>query len=337
MNGLKAPFETPESPAARPQAAVDPAQAACREPGSAEIARPSGRGPGASDRGPGGNRRISSANRRHSHRVRTDSQWKSARTQWKLPGTQWEWADFQCKSRPIQWKSAEIHCKSLRTQWELADFHCKSGRTQWKSARTQCKSADFHWKSAALPSGIATGPARRRTAGWTSSGTDPPARAAVSPSSLDVNGVNGVQTVRRSEVAAKGFALSDRVSRWDLLLTNLKGHLDEFPHLAEDIAALEGFYNDARAGLSRGDDLRSQWRENTSAVQAIVTQGDRVRSRMGATLQGKYGFTSEKLIKFGFNPRPVNRRRRTTAKAPAAKAQETAQDQPAPEPEAPQS
>jgi hypothetical protein len=111
-------------------------------------------------------------------------------------------------------------------------------------------------------------------------------------------------------MAVKGNGFAPRVSRWKVTLTNAKEHEDEVPHIKEDVTRLEGLSEEADLLLSRGEDLRSQARENTNRLREVVKEGDALRRRMGATLQGKYGFTSEKLIKFGFKPRVVNRRRK---------------------------
>jgi hypothetical protein len=48
----------------------------------------------------------------------------------------------------------------------------------------------------------------------------------------------------------------------------------------------------------------------------VVREGESLRSRLGANLRGKYGYTSEMLIKFGFRPFRITRRRKS-AKKPA--------------------
>ncbi|HEY0783708.1 MAG TPA: hypothetical protein VGE98_14715 [Thermoanaerobaculia bacterium] len=125
--------------------------------------------------------------------------------------------------------------------------------------------------------------------------------------------------------------MSERITRWDTLVTNLKTGINDLPHLADDLKALDGLLAQARALESQQEDLRSQARKATATLRDLGKQGDTVRARLGANLRGKFGFTDETLIKFGFKPRPIVRRKSkkgtATTPAPATPAPTT----PAPE------
>lgn len=116
-------------------------------------------------------------------------------------------------------------------------------------------------------------------------------------------------------MAAKGFSYAEKFSRWDLLVTNAKLSADQVPHLAEDLASLESLLTQARSIESRQEDLRSQSRGLNAELRGIAAQGEKLRGRLGASMQGKFGFTSETLLRFGFKPRrpPVRKRATTVA------------------------
>jgi len=117
-------------------------------------------------------------------------------------------------------------------------------------------------------------------------------------------------------MAAKGFSFSERLSRSSVLVTNAKEHLAEVPFLADDVAALDRLVQDGRALESRQDDLRSQFQENTKKMKTLASEADKLRSRLAAGLQSKYGFTNETLLKFGVKLRRPPRRKAAAKPVP---------------------
>lgn len=114
---------------------------------------------------------------------------------------------------------------------------------------------------------------------------------------------------------AKGQAFADRMGRWSVLITNGQENVAEVPHIVDDLAALESLQARARALDSLQQDLRSQFQGVSKELTEVVREGEKVRSRLGANLKGKYGFTSETLIKFGFRPVRITRRRKSAKKS----------------------
>jgi predicted secreted protein len=117
-------------------------------------------------------------------------------------------------------------------------------------------------------------------------------------------------------MAARGASYAEKFSRWEVLITNTKPGVAEMPHMGEDLAELEQLLGQVRVLESQQEDLRSQARVITARIRELAEAGEKVRARMRANLNGKYGFTSEALVKFGFRPRPINRRRKVV-KPPA--------------------
>ncbi len=117
-------------------------------------------------------------------------------------------------------------------------------------------------------------------------------------------------------MAAKGFSFSERMSRSSVLVTNAKDHLTEVPFLADDVAALDRLIQDGRALESRQDDLRSQFQENTKKMRTLASEADKLRSRLAAGLQSKYGFANETLLKFGVKLRRPPRRKAAAKQVP---------------------
>jgi hypothetical protein len=115
---------------------------------------------------------------------------------------------------------------------------------------------------------------------------------------------------RRERMAAKGQSYAEKFSRWEVLITNGKPALPDMPHLTDDVTALDQKLGQVRNLQSRLEDLRSQARAIRQEIQVAARDGEKVRTRVGASLKGKYGFENEALVKYGFKPRPQLVRRR---------------------------
>src|SRR5436305_13160392 len=112
-------------------------------------------------------------------------------------------------------------------------------------------------------------------------------------------------------MAIRGNSSSERTTRWDVLLTNVKPSLSDMPHVADDFKVLEALLLQARALETQREDLRSQARSASGQLVKALTEGDKVRARMGSTLKGKFGFTDATLVKYGFKPISTVRRRKS--------------------------
>jgi hypothetical protein len=131
-------------------------------------------------------------------------------------------------------------------------------------------------------------------------------------------------------MAITGKSRSERFSRWQLVVNNLKESA-ALPHVTEEIAQLEAMLAQARALQDRYEDFRTQAREVLAELDQLGRAGDEVRGRLGANLRGKFGFSSESLFRYGYKPNPATRRRTATlAKAKAG----TPQPEPEPQPSA---
>src|SRR4051794_17753213 len=115
---------------------------------------------------------------------------------------------------------------------------------------------------------------------------------------------------RRERMAAKGQSYAEKLSQWEVLITNGKPALPDMPHLTDDVTALDQKLGQVRNLQSRLEDLRSQARAIRQEIQVAARDGEKVRTRVGASLKGKYGFENEALVKYGFKPRPQLVRRR---------------------------
>jgi len=109
-------------------------------------------------------------------------------------------------------------------------------------------------------------------------------------------------------MAIQGKALDDRVGRWRILIGNVQEELESAPHLTADVQELEQIDDQVRALRVELASLQAQLHVATRTLRLLAERGDRVRSRLGASLRGLYGFTSERLIGFGLKPRPRSRR-----------------------------
>ncbi len=113
-------------------------------------------------------------------------------------------------------------------------------------------------------------------------------------------------------MAFTGNSLSERMSRWQVLVSNLKEEQAALPHVTEDLVQLEALLPEVRALQDRYEASRAQAREANAELVRLAREGDRIRGRLGATLRGRFGFDSETLIRYGYKP---NRSRRRSQQA----------------------
>ena len=109
-------------------------------------------------------------------------------------------------------------------------------------------------------------------------------------------------------MAARGRSFAERFSRWQVLVNNLKD-TEGFGHVSDELANLERLLGEVRTLENQKDDLRSQVRVINARLASLAREGDGLRSRLGANIQGKFGRASETVIRFGFEPRRFPRRR----------------------------
>ena len=109
-------------------------------------------------------------------------------------------------------------------------------------------------------------------------------------------------------MAAKGNSFAERFARWQVMADNLR-EVEGFAHITADHQLLQERLAEARVLEGRVEDLRSQFRAVTARMRKLAAEGDTIRGRIGANLQGRYGFTSETLIRYGVTPRRPPRRR----------------------------
>lgn len=124
-------------------------------------------------------------------------------------------------------------------------------------------------------------------------------------------------------MAAKGSARSAKLSRWSTTIDNLRENLEQFPHISGDLAEMEKMLTQGRELESRLEALRGQSQEMVAELRVLTNQGERMRARLGAHLKAKYGFTSESLVRYGFRPLRINRRRPAVVKPPEEPVEES--------------
>jgi hypothetical protein len=118
-------------------------------------------------------------------------------------------------------------------------------------------------------------------------------------------------------MAVSGKSSAERTTRWDVLVTNLKPELPGMPHVADDLKKLEEMLGQARSLETQQEDLRGQARMANDQLKQLLKDGDKLRARLGSNLKGKFGFSDQTLVKYGFRPRPTTVRRRKKEETPA--------------------
>lgn len=109
-------------------------------------------------------------------------------------------------------------------------------------------------------------------------------------------------------MATKGNTIPERVSRWKLMTGGLTPLLPEMPYLTEIHTELEATATQLEELELRHEALKAETREVNRLRGELARTGDNLRSRLGAALKTRHGFTSEKLIEFGLQPRRVRSR-----------------------------
>jgi len=124
-------------------------------------------------------------------------------------------------------------------------------------------------------------------------------------------------------MAARGFSFAEKMSRCSVMATNTRQNLSDVPYLADDVTELERMVGEGRVLESRQDELRSQSQDNTKKMKALVSQAEKLRARLGAGLQSKYGFGNEVLLRFGLKLRRPPRRKPAEKPVPPPAATDT--------------
>src|SRR3954454_4937651 len=79
---------------------------------------------------------------------------------------------------------------------------------------------------------------------------------------------------RRERMAAKGQSYAEKLSQWEVLITNGKPALPDMPHLTDDVTALDQKLGQVRNLQSRLEDLRSQARAISQEIQVAARDGE---------------------------------------------------------------
>ncbi len=98
-------------------------------------------------------------------------------------------------------------------------------------------------------------------------------------------------------------SMNDIYVRLDKLATNLRPYLAEVPQAAEDQAELETVLTKIRTSFSEQEVHARRIAQLIAGRKADLQGAQDLRSRITATLQGRFGPTSERLVEFGVKPR----------------------------------
>jgi len=97
-------------------------------------------------------------------------------------------------------------------------------------------------------------------------------------------------------------SLAQRKSLWTLVVGNSLEILGELPHLQKEIDELRAVEKEVLALSAKQARYRARSQELTKKLRALGKKGDNLRSRIGASIRGRFGFSHSKLIQFGFKP-----------------------------------
>ena len=102
--------------------------------------------------------------------------------------------------------------------------------------------------------------------------------------------------------APRKRSLADRKSRWSLVVGNSHLILEDMPHLQPEIDELRALEKEILTLSTKQARYTSKLRETTLKRRVLAKQADNLRSRIGASMRGKFGFSHMRLIQLGFKP-----------------------------------
>lgn len=110
--------------------------------------------------------------------------------------------------------------------------------------------------------------------------------------------------------------MNDIYIRQDKLATNLRPYLADMPHAAADHAELEAVLAKVRTSFAEQEVHTRRIAQLIAGRKADMQTAQDLRSRIVATLQGRFGPTSERLLEFGVKPRKRRARPKPKETAP---------------------
>ena len=102
--------------------------------------------------------------------------------------------------------------------------------------------------------------------------------------------------------APRRRSLADRKSRWSLVVGNSHLILEDMPHIQPEIEELRALEKEILALSVKQARYNAKLREMTRKRSVLAKQADNLRSRIGASIRGKFGFSDTRLIQLGFKP-----------------------------------
>jgi hypothetical protein len=125
-------------------------------------------------------------------------------------------------------------------------------------------------------------------------------------------------------------SVAETAREWKTLLTNVRSHLPDMPHLAADLAELERLLASVESSVAEQTDLKGRIGLLARGRVVELEQGRELRRRLVAQLQGRFGAKSEALRGFGIKPRKRSRTMKQIEGEPQAPEPEEPEPEPSP-------
>ena len=118
-------------------------------------------------------------------------------------------------------------------------------------------------------------------------------------------------------MSSNGKANTVVIGRWKVMTTSLQPQLEKLPQLAGQYADLVKTTTDAEALETRQAQLKADLQELNHQRRNLLKSGEELRNRIGAALRAEHGFTSERLLEFGLQPKRARGRGKKAKAKPA--------------------
>lgn len=107
----------------------------------------------------------------------------------------------------------------------------------------------------------------------------------------------------------KNKQASQKLVQWKVVVQHIREDAAALPYLTEEVASLEQLMGEAERLVLLREAKKAEVRQLSTSYRQVAQEGNQMRGKIQAILNGKLGFTDDRLVRYGFDPRRVPRRK----------------------------